>query len=191
MMTWFLYINSVMIAFVLPLAWLRFFWWRLNIWGEAAGVLIGLPLGYIIWFPFGFSQQPLWVGFLLLFGAGWAVILLTTLLTPPESQETLLRFYHRCRPPGLWKPIISAFGPEKSAEVSRDFRHDLLTCAVGVLLCGSMVVLLNALVAQALDLILISATVMVTSGVVYIFRWRHKPLAHVAVHESIKTNMTT
>ena len=48
MMSWFLYINAVMIAFILPLAWLRFFWWRLNIWGEAAGVLIGLPLGYII-----------------------------------------------------------------------------------------------------------------------------------------------
>ena len=122
MMSWFLYINSVMIAFVLPLAWLRFFWWRLNIWGEAAGVLIGLPLSYLLWFPLGFSQKPFWLAFFVLFGSGWAVILLASLLTPRESHETLARFYQRCTPPGLWGPISRHF-PETRRRIHNDFRR--------------------------------------------------------------------
>ena len=55
---WFLFINSVVFAFILPLSWLRFFWWRLNIYGEAAALVIGLPLSYIVWFPLGFSKEP-------------------------------------------------------------------------------------------------------------------------------------
>ena len=40
---WFLFINSVVFAFILPLSWLRFFWWRLNIYGER-GTHHWLPL---------------------------------------------------------------------------------------------------------------------------------------------------
>ena len=57
MRAWFLFINSVVFAFVLPLSWLRFFWWRLNIYGEAAALIVGLPLSYIVWFPLGFSNE--------------------------------------------------------------------------------------------------------------------------------------
>ncbi len=74
---WFLFINSVVFAFILPLSWLRFFWWRLNIYGEAAALVIGLPLSYIVWFPLGFSNEqahPFWQGFLLLFGLGMVTI---------------------------------------------------------------------------------------------------------------------
>ena len=56
---WFLFINSVVFAFILPLSWLRFFWWRLNIYGEAAALILGLPLSYIVWFPLGFSNEQI------------------------------------------------------------------------------------------------------------------------------------
>ena len=95
--TWFLYINTVMVAFILPLAWLRFFWWRLNIFAEIAALVIGLPLGYFIWFEM--EVRPLGYAFLLLFGMGWVVILLVTFLTPAESKEHLAKFYKVCRPP--------------------------------------------------------------------------------------------
>jgi SSS family solute:Na+ symporter len=175
MMSWFLYINSVMIAFILPLAWLRFFWWRLNIWGEAAGVLIGLPLGYIIWFPLGFSQRPFWQAFSVLFAAGWAVILLTSLLTPPESLATLRRFYERCHPPGLWGRVASTFPIEMREQISCEFRHNLLSCAIGIVLCGAMVVLLNALIARSLPLASGSLIVMLVTGIIFIRRWRSAP----------------
>jgi solute:Na+ symporter, SSS family len=172
MMSWFLYINAVMIAFVLPLAWLRFFWWRLNIWGEAAGVLLGLPLGYLIWFSMGFSRRPFWFAFFVLFGTGWVVILLATLLTRPESKATLERFYQRCRPAGYWSPVTSALGKEAVLTVRREFRKDLADCFVGIVVCGSIVILLNAIVAQSWGLVAGTAFTLIISSTVFIRRWR-------------------
>ena len=105
MVSWFLFINSAMVIFLLPLSWFRFFWWRFNVWGELAAVVLGLPLAIIVWFPLDFQNKPMWEGLGLLFGLSIVVLFTVTLLTPPESNETLKLFYARCRPPGFWKPI--------------------------------------------------------------------------------------
>jgi Na+/proline symporter len=180
MMSWFLYINAVMIAFVLPLAWLRFFWWRLNIWGEAAGVLLGLPLGYLIWFPMGFSRRPFWLGFFVLFFAGWVVILLATYLTRPENLETLQVFYDRCSPAGLWGPLTRLLPAAKARAARQEIRVQLITCLIGVLLCASMVVSLNALFAGWSTLALGSCAVMLLSGLAFIRRWRSASILSTA-----------
>jgi SSS family solute:Na+ symporter len=126
---WFLFINSVVFAFILPLSWLRFFWWRLNIYGEAAALIIGLPLGYIVWFPLGFSNEqahPFWQGFLLLFGLGLIVIVVVSLLTPPERIETLREFYRRCRPPGWWHPVLSEMSAAERQAIRQETVTDLI-----------------------------------------------------------------
>jgi len=105
MVSWFLFINSAMVIFLLPLSWFRFFWWRFNVWGELAAVILGLPLAIVVWFGLDFQSKPMWQGLGLLFGLSLVVLFTVTLLTPPESKETLKRFYARCRPPGFWKPI--------------------------------------------------------------------------------------
>lgn len=172
MMSWFLFINAVMIAFVLPLAWLRFFWWRFNIWGEAAGVLLGLPLGYLIWFPLGFSQRPFWQAFFMLFGAGWVVILLVTLLTPAEPMEKLREFYARCRPAGLWGPVAAELTEDHRRRAAFELKRDVVTCAVGVALCGSMVTLLNAVFSASWILAGCCAAVLGVTAVLFLRRWR-------------------
>jgi Na+/proline symporter len=139
MMAWFLFINNVMIAFILPLAWLRFFWWRLNVWGEIAALVGGLPLGYVIWFPLGFAHKPFWQGFLLLFGAGWLTIVAVTLLTPPEKAETLEEFYRRCRPPGLWGKITQTLSAQERLQIGKELRGDLWECALGIVFCTAAV----------------------------------------------------
>ncbi|MEI6074544.1 MAG: hypothetical protein WCS94_03160 [Verrucomicrobiota bacterium] len=105
MVSWFLFINSAMVVFLLPLSWFRFFWWRFNVWGELSAVVLGLPLAIIVWFPLNFQSKPMWQGLGLLFGLSIVVLVAVTLLTPPESKSTLRTFYGRCRPPGFWKPI--------------------------------------------------------------------------------------
>lgn len=135
MMAWFLFINNVMISFILPLAWLRFFWWRLNIWGEMAALIVGLPLSFIIWFPLGFSHQPFWHGFLLIFGLGWIVIVTVTLLTPPEKREVLENFYRLCRPPGLWGDIPNILPAEERRELRRSLKDDIVESVLGMLFC--------------------------------------------------------
>ena len=139
MMAWFLFINNVMIAFILPLAWLRFFWWRLNIWGEIAALAGGLPLGYIIWFPLDFAHKPFWQGFLLLFGSGWLIILAVTLLTPAEKTETLEQFYRTCRPPGFWGKITETLPTPQRRRIKNELRSDIWECALGISFCTASV----------------------------------------------------
>ena len=98
-----------MVTFLLPLAWLRFFWWRFNVWGELAAVTLGLPIAIIVWFGLGLKDQDAvmqGLGILGLLVLSIIVLITVSLLTPAESQETLERFYRRCKPPGLWGKVL-------------------------------------------------------------------------------------
>ncbi|MFA5031951.1 MAG: sodium:solute symporter [bacterium] len=174
MMAWFLFINSVMVAFILPLAWMRFFWWRLNIYGEASAIIAGIPLGYLIWFPWGFSEKPFWQGFLLLFVAGWLVILIVTLLTKPEKKETLINFYKRCQPPGLWGPITKEFSLEERTRIKKETSNDLIDCFLGILLCGGATVIMTSLFGKHWVLLGVSTLVSAVAIILFINRWRKK-----------------
>jgi SSS family solute:Na+ symporter len=105
MVSWFVFINSAMVIFLLPLAWFRFFWWRFNAWGELAAIILGLPLSIFVWFILDYQNKSMWQGLAILFGLSFVVLVGITLLTKPERQEVLETFYRRCRPPGLWMKV--------------------------------------------------------------------------------------
>ncbi|MFZ1935199.1 MAG: hypothetical protein WCB27_01815 [Thermoguttaceae bacterium] len=143
---WFMFINSAMVIFLLPLSFFRFFWWRFNVWGELSAIVLGLPLSILIWFVFDFqnaAKHPMWQGLGLLFGLSFLILIIATLLTPAESPQTLKRFYQRCRPPGFWGPIR----PEnESATVGIPSTGRLIfNCTIGVLACLGLVLATNAI----------------------------------------------
>jgi Na+/proline symporter len=177
MMAWFLFINSVMVAFILPLSWLRFFWWRHNIYGEAAAIIIGLPLSYIIWFPLGFSQaekHPFWHGFLLLFGLGWVVIVLVDILTRPEKIEKLKEFYIKCRPPGFWAPITGEIEDGEKVTIKKENFRDIIDCLLGVLFCLSSVAGLTTFFSKQFTLFIVTLILSLGSGSLFLFRWKKR-----------------
>lgn len=174
---WFLFINSVVFAFILPLSWLRFFWWRLNIYGEAAALIIGLPLSYIVWFPLGFSNEqhhPFWQGFLLLFGLGFATIIAITYLTPAERIETLREFYRRCRPPGFWGPVVREFGGEERQQIRRETLTDVIDCGLGVVFCAAAIEAIISLLGRHWEIFGASMLVSILSGGLFIARWARR-----------------
>jgi len=174
---WFLFINSVVFAFILPLSWLRFFWWRLNIYGEAAALIIGLPLSYIVWFPLGFSneqQHPFWQGFLLLFGLGFATIIIITYLTPAERIETLREFYRRCRPPGFWGPVVREFGGEERQQIRRETLTDVIDCGLGVVFCTAAIEAIISLLGRHWGIFGASMLISILSGGLFIGRWARR-----------------
>lgn len=171
---WFLFINSVVFAFILPLSWLRFFWWRLNIYGEAAALIIGLPLSYIVWFPLGFSneqQHPFWQGFLLLFGLGFITIIVITYLTPAERIETLREFYRRCRPPGFWGPAVKDFGGEERKQIRRETITDVIDCVLGIIFCTAAIEAVISALGRHWGIFAVSLVVSTLSGGLFIARW--------------------
>ena len=174
---WFLFINSVVFAFILPLSWLRFFWWRLNIYGEAAALIIGLPLSYIVWFPLGFSneqQHPFWQGFLLLFCLGFATIIAITYLTPAERIETLREFYRRCRPPGFWGPVVREFGGEERQQIRRETLTDVIDCGLGVVFCTAAIEAIISLLGRHWGIFAASMLISILSGGLFIGRWARR-----------------
>ena len=146
MVGWFMFINAAMVIFLLPLSFFRFFWWRFNVWGELAAIILGLPLSILVWFVLDFqnsAKHPMWQGLGLLFGLSFAVLVAVTLLTPAESEETLTRFYCRCRPPGLWGRVRTRAGAAVPEGVP--VRPLVVNSALGVLACLGLVLATNAL----------------------------------------------
>ncbi len=161
MVSWFLFINSVMVVFILPLSWFRFFWWRFNVWGEIAAIILGLPLSILLWFGLGFQDKPFWQGTGLLFLVSLVVLVGVTLLTPPEKKATLVGFYERCRPPGRWKGIREAAREAADGREAPRSSKLLGDAAVGIGACLGLVVATNALFAGAWMLVAAAGTVAV------------------------------
>ena len=175
--SWFLFINSVVFAFILPLSWLRFFWWRVNIYGEAAALIIGFPLSYIVWFQLGFSNEqvhPFWHGFLLLFGLGFVVIVAASWLTPPERIDTLREFYKRCRPPGWWGPVVREFSPEARRAIRQETITDVIDCVLGVVFCTASILLVISALGRHWGIFAGAVLAGILSGGLFMIRWSRR-----------------
>ena len=110
--------------------------------GELAAVILGLPLSILVWFVLNFQSKPMWQGLGMLFGLSFLVLITVTLLTPPESKETLKRFYTRCRPPGFWGPIRTEVPPDLGIERSQ--KRMWIDSLLGILACLGLVLATNA-----------------------------------------------
>ena len=87
----------------------RWFWWRVNAWGEIAA-MAAAPLGSVAFEWCLGAGRPLeglpgWYGIPVVAGVTSAAWLSATLLTAPVPMDRLVAFYRRTRPPGLWGPV--------------------------------------------------------------------------------------
>jgi Na+/proline symporter len=97
---------------------LRWFWWRINAWSEISAMFISgivsllfnlTDLGSTL---FGASDGtagmlPGWSKYPMVVGITTVVWLVVTFITPPESAETLRKFYRKTRPGGPgWRKVV-------------------------------------------------------------------------------------
>lgn len=192
---WILFINSSLIVFSLPLAWLKWFWWRTNAIGDMVGVLGGFPVGYLIWFgsdsvlPKSFRQLvhrmsgfnangiipafsdlnrfPFWTGFGLLFILGWVSIFVATLSTRPEPMEVLKDFYLAARPMGFWGPVRRIIPPSIRESLKPRAFRDLLSAGLGICFYFMLTVALFALMAGKMRTASSAFLVSIVSGILF------------------------
>ena len=78
---------------------LRWFWWRVNAWGELAAMLAGMLIAMLSYLP-AFGDIDFGVRLAVTAFGSMAIWVPAMFLTSPESEETLERFYRRTRPGG-------------------------------------------------------------------------------------------
>jgi SSS family solute:Na+ symporter len=192
---WILFINSSLIVFSLPLAWLKWFWWRTNAVGDMVGILGGFPAGYIVWFgsdavlPTGLrawlshasgvnweglipafsnlDRYPFWMGFGILFVMGWTCILTATLLTRAEPMEILQKFYLTAKPIGFWGPVRRSLGIVTAEADHASLGHDLMACSLGILFYFLLTTSLFSLMGGRLTQGVLALVGALVSGVVF------------------------
>jgi len=102
----------------------RWYWWRFNGYGYAAGVVTGLlfSTGQRL-FEF---QLDAFTTFFLTAGITTVACILATLLTPPTEMDTLVKFYRKTRPFGFWGPVKAIVAPEEVESIRTENRKDLI-----------------------------------------------------------------
>jgi len=143
---------------------LKWHWWRFNGYGFFAGLLAGM-VGAVV-MPLAFpALEPLYA-FPFVFGFSAIACVVVCLVTPPEDDELLDRFYLTVRPWGLWRPVHQRL-LEKYPQLSANdgFVRDMINCAVGIAWHTTIVLAAVYLVLQDYKALSISALVVVATSV--------------------------
>jgi hypothetical protein len=96
---------------------LRWVWWRVTAWGEIAAIAASLVLAPALLLALPAEREALRL-LILALGSACAGIA-ASLLSRPESDERLIAFYERARPPGFWGPVARVTGRDDKADRRR------------------------------------------------------------------------
>ena len=83
---------------------LRWYWWRMNGWGYAAGTLSGILISLITLFM---PHLPMYIVFPPIVLISLAASVIVSLTTPQVDGQVLKSFYQTVHPFGWWRPIRS------------------------------------------------------------------------------------
>ncbi len=102
----------------------KWFWWRFNGIGYAAGMASGLVSAIIHRMAFG--DAPEYMTFLFVIAFSTAGTVIGTFLGKPTEMETLVRFYKQTKPFGFWGPVRKFCDNVDIDQIRKENRRDLL-----------------------------------------------------------------
>lgn len=151
----------------------KWIWWRFNGYGYFWGMVIGLAASLLI--PLIFPEaRPLntFPVILLISSIG---CIAGSLLTEPDDDETLIKFYTTVKPWGFWNPVYQK-ALSKHIEVSKNtnFKRDMFNVLIGIIWQMSMVVLPIYLVIKEFRSFIIALLVLIATSVILKFTWYDK-----------------
>jgi len=111
---------------------LRWYWWRINAWSEISAMATALVVSAAVrlWAPFTGSGPVVFAKSALTTTAVTTLVWIgVTLVTPPESDDVLARFYRKVRPHLSGWRRIARLAPEVAP--TRDLGRNLLAWLLG------------------------------------------------------------
>jgi solute:Na+ symporter, SSS family len=130
---------------------LKWYWWRFNgygyFWGMASGIASALVLSkfpslYLWVYPDIVPNLYALYSFPVILLLSTVGCVLGTLLTKPEEDDVLIKFYKQVRPWGFWKPIhakVVAADPKFKSDAN--FKLDMFNVVIGIVWQTALVVL--------------------------------------------------
>ena len=121
---------------------LRWFWWRINAWAELAAMAAGFLVGVFTTLIPILTITDFGMRLMVITAITTVVWVVVMVLTPPESEETLNRFYTKVRPGGPgWRRQAEQTG----LPPIQSLKHDLLRVAAAALLLFGLMFGIGAL----------------------------------------------
>jgi len=173
--TAFLWIFGTLAAGILPPNVLRWYWWRLNGQGYAAGVFGGmaLSLGQVFLDQTVLSQPlPLYIGFPVIAICSTVITIVVSLLTQPTDIETLKNFYRKVQPAGAWHPARAAVLAETpDFKKQSPFKLDLLNTVISLIGITALYVSMLYLILHRLEIGFTLLAITLISTIILYFTW--------------------
>ena len=149
---------------------LKWIWWRFNGFGYFWGMTAGLVSSTVklIFFP---EIADIYL-FPLILLFSFIGCIAGTLLTEPDTDEVLMKFYKNVRPWGFWKPIREKVIKEDPGfEANKDFGRDVINVITGIVWQMSLVVLPIYLVIHNYKAFWISLGIVAVTMTILKFNW--------------------
>lgn len=111
---------------------LKWYWWRLNGYGYFSGMVVGTLAAIAM--PLIFPELPALQAFPIIFILATIASVAVSLLTPPQDEEVVKKFYKQIRPWGLWGPIYQkVIREDPNFKKNREFKRDIFNIAIGII----------------------------------------------------------
>lgn len=149
---------------------LKWIWWRFNGFGYFWGMTAGLVSSTVklIFFP---EIADIYL-FPLILLFSFIGCIAGTLLTEPDTDEVLMKFYKNVRPWGFWKPIREKVIKEDPGfEANKDFGRDVINVITGIVWQMSLVVFPIYLVIHNYKAFWISLGIVAVTMTILKFNW--------------------
>ena len=168
---------SIGAGMLVPL-FLRWYWWRFNGYGFAAGMAAGIA-GAILQ-RLLFNDMTEYAAFASVGALALTAAIVTALVTRPVELGVLQRFYAKTRPFGFWRPCRLQLGTEEVASIRREHRRD--ACSTVVAVCWQITLFLSMMfvVLKEWETLAVLLVLLATSSVLLYRLWyRHLPSREV------------
>ena len=165
---------------------LKWYWWRFNGYGYFWGMVSGIATSLILLLlnnlnlinflnDFPLHANPSMNSFPIIFFNSIIGCIVATLLTKPESDEVLMKFYHNIRPWGFWKPIyekVKKADPQFAA--NKNFKRDMSNIFVGIIWQITLMATPVFLVIREYTSLIICVVILILTSIILKFNWWNK-----------------
>jgi SSS family solute:Na+ symporter len=152
---------------------LKWIWWRFNGYGYFWGMLSGMIASLFI--PLLFPDASALNTFPIILLVSTVGSVAGSLLTTPDNEDVLRKFYSSVRPWGFWDPIYEKVKADQPHfKKNRGFKRDMLNSIVGIAWQMSMVVMPIYLVIREYQSMVVSIAVFVSTSYLLKVYWYDK-----------------